>query len=1270
MKSQQYSPLIQGKKSPNVPEPLTIKSGIFGIFGKINLLSIPLGSKLALTGAVGLTVLEKAAVLAGMLLLPQFVSAQNVTNWIAYHDHRTGALTSPNASVFDIRVTGEGGILKNFATGAELPVSVSVTGVGIPDDLGTSAYPDADSPAFKHFDGIADIGTGGTIGVRSSTGSTVVLTFKNLDPTKKYSFTGTGIRGGSYVDRWIVCTVQGADAFTAAHQAAGDPLNLITKASFPAATLTDVQVALNSGENRVGSLIAWEGIDPGADGEFSILTEQYVGPHPLGGTNAGAYGYGITAFSLKEVSVNQAINITSHPARVSASPGQNVSFTVATTGTGVAYQWQKSDPGSPTFSNIPNAMSATYAAGAATLSMDGTRYRAIVTGQGLTLTSRAALLTVRGNLIEVPGLLKMEIYRDLAGVLIDDLLNAAKYPASPDESTAISGIDTRSTLPTNALNNYGAAISGLIIPDQTGDYDFMLRSDDAGRLFISTDASTANLVMVAEEATCCAAFEEPGVSARTTAAPIPLVAGRKYAIRALLKEGGGGDYLQVAWRKTGDTTPAANLTPISPAFVSSMFPEQGSINITTQPVDITAPRNSMITLAVVANSTRSPLLVQWLRNGVIMPGRTGASIQYGPLAASDHNAIFQAVLSAPGNTKRSSAVTLTVTSDTTPPAILRLASSDTFNKLTVDFTEAVTPASAGAPGNYLLNGGLSVLSVQIISPTRVVLTTSLQGQATAYILTIKDITDTAGLKNVANASAAFTSFEKAKGGLKFEAWNGITGTAIANLLDAPKYLEPADFTGYVISADSRRIYPDDSHENYGARISGWLVPTETASYDFMLRSDDAGQLSLSTDDTAGALVVIATETGCCGGFEEPGGEATTVAPIDLVANRRYFFELLYKEGGGGDYAQVAWRKSTDATPAGTLTAIPGSFFEIIAAPGTLTPPTIVFTSPLPGVAVPENVPFQVVVSPTVAPGKTATRVEIFRGATRIADLASAPYLADVPALAADIYSFTARVTDSAGLIATTPAYPVSVGAPRELRNLLLMDDITTWRYNRSGTDLGTDWRANAYADNTWPVGFALIGEEPTAFTIPLRTPISRLTDDGTYIKTMYFRGRFNWTGTTSGAKLSLRHVIDDGAVFYLNGTEVHRFGIDPAVVVDATTDATGHEQLLEGPYSIPETLLRNGENVLAVEVHQAGASSSDIVFGAELTATVPTGPQTGDPEFTKVQISGANLLLEWKNGRLQSLPLLSPGPWVDVPGATSPYSTPATSGKRFFRIAK
>ena len=56
---------------------------------------------------------------------------------------------------------------------------------------------------------------------------------------------------------------------------------------------------------------------------------------------------------------------------------------------------------------------------------------------------------------------------------------------------------------------------------------------------------------------------------QTTLAPIALVAGQPYYIQALLKEQGGGDYVEVAWRKQGDATPAASLTPINGNFVSS-----------------------------------------------------------------------------------------------------------------------------------------------------------------------------------------------------------------------------------------------------------------------------------------------------------------------------------------------------------------------------------------------------------------------------------------------------------------------------------------------------------------------------------------------------------------------------------------------------------------------------------------------------------------------------------------------------------------------------
>ena len=79
-------------------------------------------------------------------------------------------------------------------------------------------------------------------------------------------------------------------------------------------------------------------------------------------------------------------------------------------------------------------------------------------------------------------------------------------------------------------------------------------------------------MLAAQETSCCHAFLEPddaNNTGQTTAMPTALVAGVHYYIEALYKEGGGGDYVEVAWRKEGDTTPAANLTPIPGTLLST-----------------------------------------------------------------------------------------------------------------------------------------------------------------------------------------------------------------------------------------------------------------------------------------------------------------------------------------------------------------------------------------------------------------------------------------------------------------------------------------------------------------------------------------------------------------------------------------------------------------------------------------------------------------------------------------------------------------------------
>ncbi|MGB1783471.1 MAG: hypothetical protein ACPHT8_14820, partial [Limisphaerales bacterium] len=73
-----------------------------------------------------------------------------------------------------------------------------------------------------------------------------------------------------------------------------------------------------------------------------------------------------------------------------------------------------------------------------------------------------------------------------------------------------------------------------------------------------------------------------------------------------------------------------------------------------------------------------------------------------------------------------------------------------------------------------------------------------------------------------------------------------------------------------------------------------------------MRSDDAGELWLSNDASESNLRLIAEELDCCDPFQEPDtGDLATSLPISLQAGKSYFVSLLYKEGSGGDYAQVA-----------------------------------------------------------------------------------------------------------------------------------------------------------------------------------------------------------------------------------------------------------------------------------------------------------------------------------------------------------------------------
>jgi hypothetical protein len=374
-------------------------------------------------------------------------------------------------------------------------------------------------------------------------------------------------------------------------------------------------------------------------------------------------------------------------------------------------------------------------------------------------------------------------------------------------------------------------------------------------------------------------------------------------------------------------------------------------------------------------------------------------------------------------------------------------------------------------------------------------------------------------------------------------------------------------------------------------------------------------------------------------FHEPDPNSpptdTTAVPIFLEKDKRYYVEAIWKDGTGNDYLDVAWRKVPDTFAAQALPYIQGNVLETLAPPNSLVAPTITFTAPANNSSIDDtNLPVTLTVTASAAPGKTITKVEFYEQNTLLGQTNAAPYSITLTNLAEGAHKFFARATDSAGLTTDTPVVNFSLGGLRKVVTLLAIDANTTWKYDRSGEDLGTEWREPAFDDALWPSGKALIADETTTTVEPIRTPITRFNDAGVYVKTFYFRSHFNFAGAISpGVKLALRHVVDDGVVVYLNGHEINRQNVadDP---VNYLSDAGGHENAYAGPFDIPTTWLVPGDNVIAAEVHQSGGSSSDMVFGLELVATIPAVTQTlfaiDNVTTWKYDRSGEDLGIAWR----------------------------------------
>ncbi len=266
-------------------------------------------------------------------------------------------------------------------------------------------------------------------------------------------------------------------------------------------------------------------------------------------------------------------------------------------------------------------------------------------------------------------------------------------------------------------------------------------------------------------------------------------------------------------------------------------------------------------------------------------------------------------------------------------------------------------------------------------------------------------------------------------------------------------------------------------------------------------------------------------------------------------------------------------------------------------------PKAVVTAPAAGASVAEGT--TVPLAATVTDDGAITKVEFYRTPNVLVGTdTTPPFEAAFTAGAPGSYQIVAVATDDRG--ARAASTPVALTVTSATAATLVARG-STWRYLDDGSIPALQWRAPAFDASAWKEGPAQLGfgdgDEATVVGFGPNAQEKHITT--------YFRRTFSVTDPAAHPALTLRVLRDDAAIVYVNGVEVHRTNLP--LVVDERTRAVlnvnGADENRWHEASISPTLLVPGENVVAVEVHQDVATSSDLSFDLELVgAATPVAP--------------------------------------------------------------
>jgi hypothetical protein len=201
--------------------------------------------------------------------------------------------------------------------------------------------------------------------------------------------------------------------------------------------------------------------------------------------------------------------------------------------------------------------------------------------------------------------------------------------------------------------------------------------------------------------------------------------------------------------------------------------------------------------------------------------------------------------------------------------------------------------------------------------------------------------------------------------------------------------------------------------------------------------------------------------------------------------------------------------------------------------------------------------------------------------------------------------YVLRLTASDGVLQSSDDIALTLLHSTATVPTTLVSKGSLWKYLDNGSDQGTNWVTRGFNDGTWKSGPAPLGYGDANGIWPATTNSYGPDPNNKYITT-YYRRSFTVVNPSSVSNSIVNVQRDDGVVVYLNGVGIFTNNMPTSGPIGSLTLAAtvvgGTDETNFYSQAVNPLLLSNGLNVLAAEIHQANATSSDIIFDLELAA--------------------------------------------------------------------